>query len=291
MDIDELSLDSAEVAHPAMGKGKGKGKLMPTEFPTEPGDTSPSTTRLIKQVMSGLPKTNGSAAHTPSALVIPAATIPPTRFEVYPPVPGARGLKISRPNANVSRPLARSRSALSASAPANRRRSSAGSSRRSTNSRPRSSTGRRRSGGTGRGPGRWPKGTKKSDFGNADSGPGLPPRLLKQRSRLGLEVTLGSGDEDGEEEEETKDVMSVDEEEEEDEEDEEAILYETPGPRRRRDGESGRGQGKGKGKGKLFGKGPGKGKGFVVKGDEDEYGSMEDYELVAEDVDAEGEDE
>ena len=292
MDIDELSLDSAEVAHPGMGKGKGKGKLMPTDFPTEPGDTSPSTTRLIKQAMSGLPKTNGSTAHTPSALIIPVATIPPTRFEVYPPVPGARGLKISRPNASISRPVARSRSALSASAPANKRRSSAASSRRSTNSRPRSSTGRRRSGGTGRGPGRWPKGTKKSDFGNADSGPGLPPRLLKQRSRLGLEVTLGSGDEDGEEEE-TKDGMSVDEEEEEEEEDEDPILYETPGPRRRRDRDSGRGQGKGKGKGKgkLFGKGPGKGKGFVKEDQEDEYGSVEDYELVTGDVDAEGEDE
>ncbi|CAN8101099.1 unnamed protein product [Discula destructiva] len=29
--------------------------------------------------------------------------------------------------------------------------------------------------GTGRGPRRWPKGTKKSDYGNANSGPGLPP--------------------------------------------------------------------------------------------------------------------
>lgn len=289
MDIDELSLDSAvSGAHTGMGKGKGKGKLMPLEYQAETCDTSPSISRLGKQLeaMSGLAKTNGFKTSVPSALVISTSTIPPTRFEVYPPVPGARGSNRPRPSTSVNRPVGRARSSLSASVPTNRRRSSAGSSRRSTNSRSRTSTSRRRSGGTGRGPGRWPKGTKKSDFGNADSGPGLPPRLLKQRSKLGLEVTLGSGDDDAEEEE-TKDEMSVDDEEEEEEvedEDEDAILYETPRPRRQRD--SGRGQGKGK----LFGKGPGKGKGFV-KADEDEYGSMEDYELVTGDVDAEGEDE
>ncbi|KFY46250.1 hypothetical protein V495_02587, partial [Pseudogymnoascus sp. VKM F-4514 (FW-929)] len=126
---------------------------------------------------------------------------------------------------------------------------SSGSSRKASRSR-------RSTGGTGRGPGRWPKGTKKSDFGNADSGPGLPPRL-KERSRLGVEVRLGEGLD--EEMEEGKEESS---------DDDEGILYETPGMSRRRNGGAN-----------------GKGKGKMVISDE------EDFVVGDVEVDAEGEDE
>ncbi|ATY63804.1 Acyl-N-acyltransferase [Cordyceps militaris] len=81
--------------------------------------------------------------------------IPATRFEVFPTVGGNR----------------RDR---------NRRRSSGNNGLTRKRGRPplnraRSNSSRRKGGGTGRGPGRYPKGTKKSDYGNADSGPGLPP--------------------------------------------------------------------------------------------------------------------
>ncbi|QPG94519.1 hypothetical protein C2857_006288 [Epichloe festucae Fl1] len=107
----------------------------------------------------------------------PYKDIPVSRFTVFPPLPGNR--RADRNRNSVSRPPAlRTASGLSAKPKARSRpRPSGGgsSSRRSTASRPRNNSARRRSGGTGRGPGRWPKGTKKSDYGNADSGPGLPP--------------------------------------------------------------------------------------------------------------------
>ncbi|OHE93448.1 MOZ/SAS family protein [Colletotrichum orchidophilum] len=117
--------------------------------------------------------------------------VPPSRFEVYPP-PGGR--RSDRPRTSVTRPAV----ARTASSNPRPRRSGGGSSaRRTTSSRPKgkssSSSSRRKTGGTGRGPGRWPKGTKKSDYGNADSGPGLPPGWLREkqeRERLaGLIVT------------------------------------------------------------------------------------------------------
>lgn len=87
----------------------------------------------------------------------PYKDIPATRFEVFPPLGRNRR---DRARSNV-------RASLSNSAPRKRGRPPL--------NRARSASSRRRSGGTGRGPGRWPKGTKKSDYGNADSGPGLPP--------------------------------------------------------------------------------------------------------------------
>ncbi|KAM0265647.1 hypothetical protein ACHAQJ_000081 [Trichoderma viride] len=101
----------------------------------------------------------------------PYRDIPPNRFEVFPPVAGSR--RTDRSRQSVSRP-SRSHTAGGSTRPRPKR--AGGSSRRPTVSRPRSSGSRRRTGGTGRGPGRWPKGTKKADYGNADSGPGLPPK-------------------------------------------------------------------------------------------------------------------
>lgn len=83
--------------------------------------------------------------------------IPATRFEVFPAVGGNR------------RDRNRKRSSTANTNGPPRRRG------RPPLARPRNNSSRRRSGGTGRGPGRYPKGTKKSDYGNADSGPGMPP--------------------------------------------------------------------------------------------------------------------
>ncbi|KAI9649103.1 Histone acetyltransferase [Ciborinia camelliae] len=238
-----------------------------------------------------------------------ASSIPAVRFVVFPPLPGARSRTISRPT--LARPSPRARPSVSSSArPISRRSVGVPMRRASTTSasasKPRTAA-RRKSGGTGRGPGRWPKGTKKSDFGNADSGPGLPPRLLKQRSKLGNEVLLG--DEEDENENAKSDL-------------EESAIYDTPAPRSRRDRDlSRKGVGLGKpillGKGKGKGSGIGKGKGPLVDaegdqemadapadgmeaghGDNADSGGHADPDFdvntddgAEEDVDAEGEDE
>ncbi|KAK0707414.1 hypothetical protein B0H67DRAFT_647601 [Lasiosphaeris hirsuta] len=104
--------------------------------------------------------------------------IPPTRFEVVPPITGTR--RADRSRAIIPRaPVVRTAS----SAPRPRPKRPSGSARRSSASKPKSSS-KRKSGGTGRGPGRWPKGTKKSDYGNADSGPGFPPGWQLERAKL-----------------------------------------------------------------------------------------------------------
>lgn len=113
--------------------------------------------------------------------VVAYTDIPPTRFTVFPPIHGGRRIPASRPPATPRPPVART---TSASRPKPRRsatrRSTAGPKSRSSASR------NRKPGGTGRGPGRWPKGTKKSDYGNADSGPGLPPAWLEKQQRLAV---------------------------------------------------------------------------------------------------------
>lgn len=116
--------------------------------------------------------------------------IPPTRFTVYPPNHGGRRIP-NRPPATPRPPVSRT---SSASRPKARRSTVRASSSRKARS---SSSRNRKPGGTGRGPGRWPKGTKKSDYGNADSGPGLPPAWLerqKQRKLAGLPEENASAD-------------------------------------------------------------------------------------------------
>ncbi|KAJ0164813.1 Histone acetyltransferase mst2 [Colletotrichum tanaceti] len=118
--------------------------------------------------------------------------VPPSRFEVYPP-PGGR--RSDRPRPSIPRPSV-ARNTSNSSRP--RRSGGGGSVRRPTATRPKSksssSSSRRKTGGTGRGPGRWPKGTKKSDYGNADSGPGLPPGWVKDKQQLTSQgVAKGQG--------------------------------------------------------------------------------------------------
>ena len=218
-----------------------------------------------------------------------AASIPAIRFEVFPPAVGARKGTISRPS--VFRPSASGRSrsaAITPTRPKTKRPVANGSLlRRSSAARPKGSNSRRKSGGTGRGPGRWPKGTTKKDFGNAESGPGLPPKLMKPRSMLGNEVLLGD-----EEDEDEEAISEGDEESEdpkqEDEEGEDALVFDGPSTRRDRYSHAAKGLGKPplNGKGNILGKG--KGKSLLINGDEDEDEEMED---VAAEYDEEGDEE
>lgn len=212
-------------------------------------------------------KVNGSRNLT---YYVAASSIPPTRFEVFPALPGGKNRNTPRPSGSRPRPRPRPRSTNhTPSRPAAR---SGGSSRRSA--APRSSG--RKSGSTGRGPGRWPKGTKKSDFGFADSGPGMPPKLTSRRSKLGNEVLLG----DEEEDEDEMDDAELEEE------NEDAIVYDnTPAPRKRPNRDSTRGQGMGKpisgGKGPIVGNGLGN---DTLAQDDDGDEEMEDALLIVGDL-------
>lgn len=97
--------------------------------------------------------------------------IPQTRFQVFPPI----SRRVERPRATVIRmPIAQP-----VTLPRPKPKRPPGPRRSAPAKKPKSSGTRvRKAGGTGRGPGRWPKGTKKSDYGNADSGPGLPPAWI-----------------------------------------------------------------------------------------------------------------
>lgn len=124
---------------------------------------------------------------------VPYADVPPTRFVVFPPI-SARRFNYAR--TTIGRPPAPRIS----SGVRGRNRYGSGSIRRTTVSRPKTTSTRKKSGGTGRGPGRWPKGTKKSDYGNADSGPGLPPawiaeRQARQTTSATAEPTASDGNE------------------------------------------------------------------------------------------------
>lgn len=121
------------------------------------------------------------------------SSVPTTRFVVFPPV-SARRLN-SYPRAPIGRPPG----ARTGTGNRARSRHSTGHVRRAvvSVSRPKKAPGssnKKKSGGTGRGPGRWPKGTKKSDYGNAESGPGLPPAWLAKKIAAGESHKLGSDD-------------------------------------------------------------------------------------------------
>ncbi|KAL8371101.1 hypothetical protein RB595_001113 [Gaeumannomyces hyphopodioides] len=102
-------------------------------------------------------------------------SVPVTRFQVYPPI----SRRVERPRPVIRAPPIAQPVTLPRPKP---RRPPASRRPTASSSKPKSSTTRvRKTGGTGRGPGRWPKGTKKSDYGNADSGPGLPPAWIAAR--------------------------------------------------------------------------------------------------------------
>lgn len=107
---------------------------------------------------------------------LPYHNVPPTRFVAYPPVNGLKRLDNRIRAAAAQRP-----SVPRVAGPSRPKVRRSVGVRRSTTSKPKNNSARRKAGGTGRGPGRWPKGTKKSDYGNADSGPGLPPAWVEKR--------------------------------------------------------------------------------------------------------------
>ncbi|CAK7221790.1 Histone acetyltransferase [Sporothrix curviconia] len=121
-------------------------------------------------------------------------SVPTTRFVVFPPI-SARRL-----NSYTRAPIGRPPGARTGSGARRRSRHSTGQVRRTpaaaavSTPRPKAtSSSKKKSGGTGRGPGRWPKGTKKSDYGNAESGPGLPPAWLQARIAASDSRKSGSG--------------------------------------------------------------------------------------------------
>lgn len=117
-------------------------------------------------------------AEDPQAWKTLYKAIPPSRFEVFPHIGAGRRAGGARLNGGGRPAAVRTSSVMLPKRP------SGPSVRRATNPKVRVSSGRKKSGGTGRGPGRWPKGTKKSDYGNADSGPGLPPGWKDKQAKL-----------------------------------------------------------------------------------------------------------
>ncbi|CAK7236979.1 Histone acetyltransferase [Sporothrix bragantina] len=119
-------------------------------------------------------------------------SVPVTRFVVFPPV------STRRLNTYTRAPIGRPPGARTGSGVRGRSRNSTSHVRRApavvTTPRPKAtSSSKKKSGGTGRGPGRWPKGTKKSDYGNAESGPGLPPAWLQARIAASDSKKSGAG--------------------------------------------------------------------------------------------------
>ncbi|OTB11165.1 hypothetical protein K445DRAFT_322349 [Daldinia sp. EC12] len=120
--------------------------------------------------------------------------IPVSRFQVFPPINNRR-TAISRLNSSIARPPPLPRipppSSRRAVRPKARRSTGGATVRKSAQKTP---SGKRKPGGTGRGPGRWPKGTKKSDYGNADSGPGLPPAWVERKRLADLAAAKATDD-------------------------------------------------------------------------------------------------
>jgi histone acetyltransferase SAS3 len=192
---------------------------------TEPNDNI-TTEALANEKTNGIDKENGSLhpseqgdVQVPGDSIIgtnddedawqrPYENIPVSRFQVFPPISKRPGM--SRAGSSLARPVTMPRASSTIRTPAQARprprarRSTGGTSVRKSAPK-KSTTAKRKTGGTGRGPGRWPKGTKKSDYGNADSGPGLPPSWLeKQKAKPG---TIAGND--AEEEVEMHDTVQV----------------------------------------------------------------------------------
>lgn len=200
---------SAKVQPEAEGDGQLKSQHCPSSEPVKSIE-NPAMEEKENAMPEdqSMPDATAATAAAAAATVATAATaesmswmapykdVPAWRFTIYPPPPGNRRADRTRQSVGRPPPALRTASSSSARPKASRPRprpSGGSSSRRSTASRPRSNNStRRKSGGTGRGPGRWPKGTKKSDYGNADSGPGLPPGWAERQAQQRL--LMGSGE-------------------------------------------------------------------------------------------------
>lgn len=156
-----------------------------------------------------------------------AATIPPTRFEVFPPVRGTRARSTLRKGVRGRPPYGSSRSTS---------RHYVQSSRDSPSTRTRGGTGSRSVRGlarsTGRGAGLWSREQSSADFCPKNSTPINP--LKSRRSRLGTEVKLGDK-KDGEYDEDHKNLNLQGD-------DEDAIIYDTPTVNKKFERDTGQGQ-------------------------------------------------
>ncbi|CAG9943706.1 unnamed protein product [Clonostachys rosea f. rosea IK726] len=137
------------------------------------GLSGKNAVEVTPPAVNGIETKDESEIIIQNSLLASYESIPSTRFEIFPPL----SKRSDRNRQSISRPPPPPRRVSSSAPrpPPKRSGGSGGSSRKPSSSRPKSSSSKRKTGGTGRGPGRWPKGTKKSDYGNADSGPGFPP--------------------------------------------------------------------------------------------------------------------
>ncbi|KAI1091091.1 hypothetical protein F5B19DRAFT_460275 [Rostrohypoxylon terebratum] len=176
-------LESTEPNDSAMAEGKEDAKL--NGVGKENVEASGSHSEGPRASTSAA----GSVPDDENAWIKAYDNIPVNRFQVFPAINNRR-TAMSRLSSAISRPAP-----LPRMPPASARRVARPKVRRSTGSvsvrksAPKANNGKRKPGGTGRGPGRWPKGTKKSDYGNADSGPGLPPAWL-ERQRQQVDVSV-----------------------------------------------------------------------------------------------------
>ncbi|KAG6022199.1 hypothetical protein E4U40_004820 [Claviceps sp. LM458 group G5] len=204
-EVHPLSVPSKASEAAATKRDDSAEKLQPEpDFAAEAQQESVQYPETVKSIENSAIEDNGGKTPSPEnddqvmrdaspvlepvTWMAPYKDIPASRFAIYPPPAGSR--RADRPRSSVSRPPApRTAGGTSSARPRARPRvrpSTGSSACRPTASRPRTSaatSSRRKSGGTGRGPGRWPKGTKKSDYGNADSGPGLPPGWLERQTQ------------------------------------------------------------------------------------------------------------
>ncbi|KAK8165427.1 histone acetyltransferase MYST2 [Phyllosticta citrichinensis] len=210
------------------------------------------------------PKTNGfhHASQSQPAPSVTASTpapapnattsaIPPTRFEVFPPIPGAAARKRGRPFS-------------SSSATARRTGTPARTSTRSSAAQPE---------------------TPLAGHGTRSSGRPAPPTTVRRtRSKLGeMELLNGLGEEAN-----TRGKNESDDDESEDDEEDDDDMEDAASSAALSRGRRGSGRGKGKGVGKGIGKGKGKGKGksiveVVDELDEDAEGEDVDVDAVGED--------
>ncbi|KAI0011475.1 hypothetical protein F4779DRAFT_572845 [Xylariaceae sp. FL0662B] len=185
--------DNAAVETKEDGKANGNGKEN-TEAPKD-----------NQEYLQTSPDGVQNAAEDEDSWLKVYHSIPVNRFQVFPPITNRRPAA-SRMSSAISRPpLPRIPPVTPrpASRPKVRRSTGGASARKSTQKK--TSSAKRKPGGTGRGPGRWPKGTKKSDYGNADSGPGLPPAWIeREKQRLAALATAKTGEDN-----ETQDTVQV----------------------------------------------------------------------------------
>lgn len=179
-----------------IGKPNGilvNGKPLPDDEDTDPKLSQTVAEEIVDQLNNDAE--NATSTNATQNWAARYRDIPPSRFEVVPPITGGnrrvdriRAPAVPRPPAVRTNSSSRPRPKRSGGSGSSARRAS------SAASKPKPSGSKRKTGGTGRGPGRWPKGTKKSDYGNADSGPGFPPGWLDKAKAQGAEGGAGDGD-------------------------------------------------------------------------------------------------